>query len=104
VSVATPDDFMAEAWARALPSIRRRLTVLGEAAAAATAGSVPADLLAAAATEAHRLIGSLGSYGLPAGTERARAVEALLLADPPDGVALTRAVASLAEAIAAGRQ
>jgi HPt (histidine-containing phosphotransfer) domain-containing protein len=71
-------DAMARLWAKFLPEIEQRVAVV-EAAAAAGALSEPEREAAHAA--AHKLAGSLGTFGLQRGTELARQAE-LAFADP----------------------
>jgi HPt (histidine-containing phosphotransfer) domain-containing protein len=65
-------DAMARLWAKFLPEIEQRVAVV-EAAAAAGALSEPEREAAHAA--AHKLAGSLGTFGLQRGTELARQAE-----------------------------
>lgn len=62
-------------WARFLPEIRARVNLLNAAAEAAAAGSLNDDLRQAAQAAAHKLAGTLGTFGLQRGTELARVLE-----------------------------
>ena len=80
-ATANPDitrDLLARLWERSLPVVRERLDVLDTAAAAAGSNALTEALRAHAIAEAHKLAGSLGMFGYSAGTELARAIEALL--------------------------
>lgn len=67
---------IADVWRRSQPMLLARVTVIEDA----LAGRAPC---AAAREEAHRLAGSLGSFGLPEGTEVARVIEAGLAGERP---------------------
>lgn len=69
---------MARLWAKFLPEIERRLSVLEEAALALREGALSDERRVAAHAEAHKLAGSLGTFGLQRGTELARQAEHLL--------------------------
>ena len=102
MSDAIPAELIKAAWERVAPSLEQRVVML-EAFVAALDGGPPAEAgLEVVRTEAHRLAGSLGSYGLAEGTARAREVESLLGDTPPDAAALRVAVAKLAEIVARG--
>jgi HPt (histidine-containing phosphotransfer) domain-containing protein len=62
-------------WARFLPDIRDRISVLESAAAAAAANKLTAEQCEAAHATAHKLAGVLGTFGLMRGTELARRFE-----------------------------
>jgi HPt (histidine-containing phosphotransfer) domain-containing protein len=66
---------IAEIWARMRPVVRARLDVLDEAAAAAEAGCLSDAARVEAESTAHKLAGSLGLYGLDAGSACARRIE-----------------------------
>ncbi len=71
---------MTRLWAKFLPEIERRAASLEAAAQALCDGSLSAELQTAAHADAHKLAGSLGTFGLQQGTELARQAE-LMLAD-----------------------
>ena len=71
-------DAMARLWAKFLPEIERRLGVMEEAARALREKALPDEQRAAAHADAHKLAGSLGTFGLQRGTELARQAEHLL--------------------------
>lgn len=56
-------------------SLNQRITVLEAAAATLETTSLPATQHQAAKEEAHRLVGSLGTFGCPEGSNRAREIE-----------------------------
>ena len=62
-------------WERKRPLILQRLTILDRAAEAAAVGSLEDSLCEEALSEAHKLAGSLGTFGFPTGTEIARELE-----------------------------
>jgi len=74
-------DAMARLWAKFLPETERRLSVLEAAVTALEAGALSPDKRDDAHAEAHKLAGSLGTFGLHRGTALAREAEALLVAD-----------------------
>ncbi len=63
-------------WERKRPLMLQRLTVLDRAAEAAANGQMESRLSEEALDEAHKLAGSLGTFGFPQGTEIARELEA----------------------------
>jgi HPt (histidine-containing phosphotransfer) domain-containing protein len=91
------DATIAALWREARPRVLARIDVVAQAAAALRAGRLDADLAAHARREAHKLAGALGTFGLPDGTETARAVEQRLEAGPSaaDEPALTAATQEL---------
>ena len=72
---------LASLWTRNLPVIQERLLLLDRAAEIAKSATLTSPLRRDAAITAHKLAGSLGMFGYPAGTEIARALE--LLFDAP---------------------
>lgn len=66
---------------RARRVLAERLGVVHAAAVAAEAGSLEPEQRRDAARQAHRLAGAAASYGYPAATEPARAIEAMLEGD-----------------------
>jgi HPt (histidine-containing phosphotransfer) domain-containing protein len=73
---------MAKLWAKYLPEIERRVAVLDTAAASLAAGTLTSEERESAHADAHKLAGSLGTFGLHRGTEIARQAELALAADP----------------------
>jgi HPt (histidine-containing phosphotransfer) domain-containing protein len=68
-------------WAHFLPEILQRLAVLETAAAALAAGNLTPEQHQAAHAAAHKLAGTLGTFGLTEATAPAREVELLYSAD-----------------------
>lgn len=66
---------MAEVWERNLPAVRERVEAIERAARAARKGKADATLASEAREAAHKLAGSLGSFGLDRGSELARRLE-----------------------------
>lgn len=66
---------LAEVWTRNLPSIGERVDTIERAVEAAEKGELGADLAAGAREAAHKLAGSLGSFGLARGSDLARELE-----------------------------
>lgn len=81
-------DAMMRLWAKFLPEIERRVASLEAAAQALRDGSLTPELQASAHADAHKLAGSLGTFGLQQGTELARKAE-LMLAAPVTANELT---------------
>jgi len=73
-------------WARFLPEIRERVSVIESAIQSLAAGSLTAERQEAAASAAHKLAGVLGTFNLQRGTELARALE-LQFSGAPDSAA-----------------
>ena len=73
---------MAKLWAKFLPEIERRIAVLEAAATALSSGTLTTELQQQAHADAHKLAGSLGTFGLHRGTELTRQVELALASDP----------------------
>jgi HPt (histidine-containing phosphotransfer) domain-containing protein len=68
-------------WARFLPDIRDRVSVLEAAAQVASEGKLKAKQREAAQTAAHKLAGVLGTFGLTGGTVLARELELIFAHD-----------------------
>jgi HPt (histidine-containing phosphotransfer) domain-containing protein len=95
---------IAALWDDAQPRAIARVAVL-EAAVAALAGGALDDATAAEATgEAHKLAGALGTFGMPEGTKRARAIEQRLAggATPADADELAADVTALRAIVETG--
>ncbi len=61
----------------------RRVRTLEDAVTAMLAGQLDEGLRASARRDAHKLVGSLGMFGLSRGSELARELEHALIDDPP---------------------
>jgi DNA-binding NarL/FixJ family response regulator len=75
---ASLDRRLAAAWTRSYPKILDRLDVLDRASVALLGGTLGPDLTRQAECEAHKLAGSLGTFGLAAGSRFARGIERFL--------------------------
>ncbi|MDP9052468.1 MAG: Hpt domain-containing protein [Acidobacteriota bacterium] len=93
------DLILAKVWARVRPVVEERLVTLDQASAAALAGTLSQDLRKVAASEAHKLAGSLGMYGYDEGTRVARQLEVLLGGAAPDATRLHALIAELRSAV-----
>jgi HPt (histidine-containing phosphotransfer) domain-containing protein len=99
IAARNPAQVLADAWHRYAETAASRVDVLEEAAAALAAGRLDEELRRRAGDEAHRLAGSLGMFGVPAGSERALECEQTLRAEGPLGAAEGALLASLARGI-----
>jgi diguanylate cyclase (GGDEF)-like protein len=93
-------------WARFGESFGARVSVLEEAAVAVLSDDLAPDLRARAEREAHKLAGSLGTFGIPRGSEVAREIESWFQrggdAEPGDILRLAEMVAALRGCVDAG--
>ena len=93
-------------WARFLPEIRERVAQLETAAAAFAGDTLTSDQRYGASASAHKLAGTLGTFGLTRGTVLARELELMYSEDAgPDremGAQLSSIAAEL-RAIVEGR-
>ncbi|MGA7341360.1 MAG: Hpt domain-containing protein [Terracidiphilus sp.] len=69
-------------WVRFLPEIRARIAVIESALHSQAAGALTAEQQEAAASAAHKLAGTLGTFNLQRGTELARELELHFSASP----------------------
>ncbi len=69
------DAAVAAVWQRMRPTVLARFTGIEEALVAVQAGALTNDLRERAIQEAHKLAGSLGTFGFPHGTDLAREIE-----------------------------
>ncbi|MEO0406010.1 MAG: response regulator [Cyanobacteria bacterium P01_A01_bin.135] len=90
---------LATAWNQSSGEMHQRLSALDAAAAAIAEGAISPELRRAGHTQAHKLAGSLGCFGLPEGSRLARELEQLLQSEAPLTAAhcarFTQAVAQL---------
>jgi HPt (histidine-containing phosphotransfer) domain-containing protein len=107
--VAEPDSEALDAaiaalWRDAQPRALERVEVLEAAVAALAAGDIDGPLAKEASGEAHKLAGALGTFGMPAGTTHARAIELRLAGDaaPADAPELAEDVAALRAIVEGG--
>jgi len=92
---------LASLWQKNLPMLRERLALLEAAAQAAEAGTLTEEQRHEAGSTAHKLAGSLGTFGYPRGTELARALEHRFDSDQPlKGAGLAGQVISLRSELA----
>lgn len=68
-------------WVQFLPQIEERVATLEAAARAVSDGTLTPALREQAAAAAHKLAGTLGTFGLNQGTELARQAECLYAGD-----------------------
>lgn len=86
---------LAESWLRFQDVIGERVATIERSVAAAETGELPGPQSRAAAGEAHKLVGSLGTFGLMSGSDVARRLEEIFQAGI--SVESTREAAGLAE-------
>jgi len=92
------DQALDKLWERFLPEMRNRVSALEEAAAAYAGHALTKALHREAHAAAHKLAGTLGSFGLARGTELARELEELYGQDKaPDAAQGERLIAIAAE-------
>jgi CheY-like chemotaxis protein len=72
-----------ELWEQARPLALDRLNAIDDAVAGVMSGTLDGDVRARAQSEAHKLAGSLGTFGLREATERAAALEIAFEQIPP---------------------
>jgi HPt (histidine-containing phosphotransfer) domain-containing protein len=89
-------DALARLWAHFLPEMLERVVILESAAAAATANRLSDELRTAAHSAAHKLAGSLGTFGLDEGTLLAREAEALYCTESQPDPAVAERLALIA--------
>ncbi|MFB2923565.1 MULTISPECIES: response regulator [Aerosakkonema] len=69
---------MQQVWGKFKQSLGSQMVLFDRAIAQISTGTLDRELRASAQAQAHRLIGSLGSFGFPKGSEVARQIEQLL--------------------------
>lgn len=76
---STPDftAILDKLWAKYLPDVLERVTVLDSAVQACADGKWTSEIRAAAHSAAHKLAGTLGTFNLAHGTELAREFETM---------------------------
>lgn len=72
---------VARLWEQKKDVTRSRIAVVEQASSALVSGLLTPELRAQASGEAHKLAGSLGTFGFPEGSRLARVMEELLTAD-----------------------
>jgi HPt (histidine-containing phosphotransfer) domain-containing protein len=88
-------------WVRFLPEIRQRTGLIEAAARALGSGGLSAGQQAAAHAAAHKLAGTLGTFGLPEGTALAREAEQLLGPEAAPGAETAPRLGELAAGLGA---
>lgn len=85
-------------WARFLPEIRGRVSIIESALQNLGSGSLGAEQKDAARSAAHKLAGVLGTFGLGRGTELARELETDFSSpDSPEPASASRLAVKTAE-------
>lgn len=83
-------------WMKYLPQMEERVATLRNAAATLASGTLSEAEQHQASSDAHKLAGVLGTFGLQEGTELAREAE-ILYAGPLDGQAIHARLADIAD-------
>lgn len=99
MQAASLGDALAAVWDQTYALTLARLDPLERAAMCLLGGSIAAADRKAAATDAHKLAGSLGTFGLQEGTELARAAELLLVGTEPPSAAQGLRLSEIAVAL-----
>lgn len=86
---------IADLWRKNQPQIEERIALLKTAAAAAQAGTLTTEQRTEAESMSHKLAGSLGMFGFPAGTTVARSLEEEFHRDAPNPSTLMTLTAEL---------
>jgi HPt (histidine-containing phosphotransfer) domain-containing protein len=73
--VPSMSDALNKLWTRFLPEIENRLALLEAAAKASAAGQLSEEQRTASHAAAHKMAGTLGTFGLHRGTDLARQIE-----------------------------
>ncbi len=84
-------------WTKFLPQMEERVTTLQKAAESAANGTLGAAEQQAASSDAHKLAGVLGTFGLQEGTELAREAENLYTGPLNDSAAISARLTQIAE-------
>ena len=82
-------------WARFLPEMRERATIIEIAVQSLASGALSAGQKEAAASAAHKLAGVLGTFSLQRGTELARELELAFTSVPNDALRLGKLASEL---------
>ena len=96
-----PTDLLAALWERHHGTNAERVAVLESAALALLDGALPHELRDDALLAAHKLAGSLGTFGFDEGTRIARSAEELLNETNPDPRELSELVVGLIDVVGA---
>ncbi|MGA8090329.1 MAG: Hpt domain-containing protein [Terracidiphilus sp.] len=84
-------------WTKFLPQMVERVTTLQKAAESAANGALGAAEQQTASSDAHKLAGVLGTFGLHEGTELAREAENLFAGTLDGSAAISARLAQIAE-------
>lgn len=84
-------------WAKFLPQMVERVATLQKAAESAAGGTLGAVEQQAASSDAHKLAGVLGTFGLQEGTELAREAENLYAGTLDGSAAISARLTQIAE-------
>ena len=91
---------MAAIWEKSLPHVRAQLAALISAGEALEREQLGAAQRREAEREAHRLAGSLGTFGFDDGTSAARSLELLLAGERPlDAAQVSALIAALRKSV-----
>ena len=85
-----PEEWVGELWEKMKPAARAQVRVIAGALSDLRDGHLAPEVRQQAWWEAHRLAGSLGSYGFEDGAEAAEQIAAVLEGD--DSIELTEAL------------
>ncbi len=98
---STPDLTAAlnQLWARFLPEIHQRVAILESAAQACAAGEISTEHREFAHAAAHKLAGTLGTFGLARGSEFAREFEQLCSSEESCSASQAQRLATVAAEI-----
>ena len=92
-------DEFALLWQRLRPKVLERIEGLSTTVGFVASDAATREAIKDAATQAHRLAGSLGTFGFPCASAIARQIELNLQEASPDSGRLTELVAKLADAL-----
>jgi HPt (histidine-containing phosphotransfer) domain-containing protein len=84
-------------WTKFLPQMVERVTTLQKAAESAAKGTLGAAEQQTASSEAHKLAGVLGTFGLKEGTELAREAENLYAGPLGESAVISARLTEIAE-------
>jgi HPt (histidine-containing phosphotransfer) domain-containing protein len=84
-------------WTKFLPQMEERVTTLQRAAQSAAQATLGAHEQQTASSDAHKLAGVLGTFGLHEGTELAREAENLYAGDLDRALAISHRLSVIAE-------
>lgn len=100
-NAAALSDAIDRMWKKFLPEIRARARVLEDAARSAVASDLSETERAAAHAAAHKLAGTLGTFGLARGTKLARELEQMYSGEQASGLASAELLTAKAAEVSA---